>query len=134
MAISKKPEIGKLKNILEENFEITESPNSEDEVIVVRELIAGKSYTVEVGIGKCWKYPGYWDVVGHIYEEQRDKFIDGNIRVEKRLPKSVKVICAISDPGLFERVDKAALGFSDDEWDGKLEAFLKIIEDWIKKD
>lgn len=126
-----KPQIGKIKKIIEEKLEIVEFPDSEDELIVIRENQFAKSYNVEIGVGKCWRYPGYYDCVGFSYDDGRGVFGNGNVRVEKKLPKSVKVTTAKLKPGLLQSIQKASLGFTDDEWNGTLDSLITILEKYL---
>jgi len=125
------PEIIKLKKIIEEN-QITNFPENGEEIVVLRENTLPTSYSIQVGIGKCWKYTNYYDCVGYVYSEIENRFTNGNIRVEKKLPRNTKVLCTVLKPGLYEKIDKAAIGFSDEKWTGSLNDFINYLENWIK--
>ncbi len=69
---------------------------------------------------------GTCDVIGQVWEEDRNTFVDGNLKVERKLPRQTSVICGVAKSGLIEAVDKAVIGFSDDSW-GTLDDFINIF-------
>jgi len=123
-----KSQIEKIKNLIEERLDIVDVPGNGDQVLVIRETNIGRSNSIEIGIGKCWKYPGYWNCVGIIYNDAQRNFQSGNINVEKKLPKSTKVLVGKVKPEFLQAIEKASIGFSDDEWDGSLDNFIKLFE------
>jgi hypothetical protein len=131
MALSSNPSIGKIKKIIKEKFQNTENPENGDEIVLVKELISGQSYAYEIGIGKCWKHSSQsFELVGYVFEESRHQFLNGNIKIEKKISKNTTITCGIAKKGLFEKVDKAALGFSGEPWDGSLESLIVILDKW----
>lgn len=123
------PQIGKIKNFIEEHLEKVIMPPNGKDVILVKETGTGKNYGVEVGVGKSWRYPAYWDLIGHVYSDESGKFSDGSIRTPKKLPRSTKVACGLINDGFYNKIKKAAIGFSDLEWNNTLDDLVKFLED-----
>ncbi|MHA1869667.1 MAG: hypothetical protein ACTSXF_01850 [Promethearchaeota archaeon] len=123
-----KNQIEKIKELIEKKFTLTNFPENGDECLIVREMSVGSSYNAEVGIGKCWKYTNYYDIIGYVYNSRQERFIDSSIRVEKKLPKSTKVLCGVAKKGFYEYVDKTMMGLTDYDWKGTLDDLINLIE------
>lgn len=128
---SDKNSIEKIKELIKQKMQITDNPENQDEIVLVKETISGKLYAYEVGVGKAWKHsPQNYELVGYVFEESRHQFLNGNIKIERKIAKNIVVTCGIAKKGLFELIDKAALGFSGEKWDGSLECFVNLLEKW----
>ncbi len=127
--MSLKNQIESIKDLMKEKLEIVEVPKNEDECILIREIIVGNNYNVQVAVGKSWTYPNNFNIVGHVFEESSSVFSESTIKIEaKNRPKSEFIFCGVAKKGLVEICDKAKLGFSDDQEWGSLENLIEILE------
>ena len=114
-------QVAKLKEIMRQKLDIVEKPVNGNEVIIVLEEQIEKSYTAEVGFGKCWMFSPNYDIVGKIFTENTPEFTEGTIKIHtKEKHKTQKRIIGVGEPGLIRKIDEAT-------WDGK----FKNIEDLI---
>jgi len=114
-------QVEKIKQLINQKFDINANPEKDQECVIIRELIVAKSYSVEVGVGKCWKYPGYFDIVGFVFEESRDMFIESSVRIDtKTKTKSTFFVCGVAKNGFIRMVDEA-------RWENKLNTLEDLI-------
>lgn len=114
--------VEKIGSLIDEKFDVVELPKKDDECVTIRELIIGKSYNVEVAVGRCWRYPSYFDIVGYVWEEVRNEFIDSSIRIEtKNRPRSTHIKCGVAKEGFIRSIDEA-------RWDEKFKTLDDLIE------
>lgn len=127
--MSLKNQIDKIKELMDSKLETVETPKNEDECVLVREIIVNNNYNVQVAVGKCWKYPANFSIVGHVYEESSGIFDESTIKIDiKNRPKSEFIQCGVANKGLVETCDMAKLGFTDDQKWGTLENLMEILE------
>jgi hypothetical protein len=111
--------VANLKEKMRQKLEIVEKPENGKEVVIVIEEKIEKSYTAEVGFGKCWRLDPNYDIVGKVFTENTPVFVDGTIKIHtKEKYKTRKLLIGVTEPGFIRKIDEAI-------WDGK----FKNIED-----
>ncbi|MBN2157335.1 MAG: hypothetical protein JW776_14920 [Candidatus Lokiarchaeota archaeon] len=114
--------ITKLKEKMREKMDIVEIPENGNEVVIVIEEQVENSYTAEVGIGQCWRFPISYDIVGKVFTENSNKFIQNTIKVNtKDKSKSRQILCAVAPSGFIRKIDEAV-------WDNDFEDVDDLIE------
>ena len=114
-------QVAKLKEIMKQKLEIVEKPENGKEVVIVIEEKIEKSYTAEVGFGKCWMLSPNYDIVGKMFTENTLEFVDGTIKIHmKEKHRTQKLLVGIAEPGFIRKIDEAI-------WDGN----FKNLDDLI---
>jgi hypothetical protein len=115
-------QVAKLKEIMKQKLTIVEKPENGKEVVIVIEEQIEKSYTAEVGFGKCWMFSPNYDIVGKILTETTPEFTEGTIKIHtKEKHKSRKLLIGVAEPGLIRKIDEST-------WDGKFRDLNDLIE------
>ena len=106
---------------MRQKLEIVEKPENGKEVVIVIEEKIEKSYTAEVGYGKCWQLDPNYDIVGRHITENTPEFVEGTIKIHTKAKyKTRKLLIGIAEPGFIRKVDEAI-------WDGN----FKNLDDLI---
>ena len=115
-------QVAKLKEIMKQKLDIVEKPVNGNEVIIVLEEQIEKSYTAEVGFGKCWMFSPNYDIVGKIFTENTPEFTEGTIKIHtKERNKSQKRFIGVAEPGLNRKI-------AESTWDGKFKDIDDLTE------
>jgi len=118
-------QIGKLKEKIQQKLNIVDKPENGNECVIILEQNIENSYSANVGVGKCWKFPTSYDIVGIVFTETSGQFIDSTIKIHtKDKRKSIHILCATAPSGFIRKID-------EEKWDGKfnnLEDLLRIID------
>lgn len=114
--------VEKLKEKMRQKLEIVEKPENGKECLIVIEEKIEKSYTAEVGFGKCWRLDPNYDIVGKMLTENTPEFVDGTIKIHtKEKYKTRKLLIGVAEPGFIRKIDEAI-------WDGKFKNLDDLID------
>ena len=118
----------KIKELLEEKGKIVKIPENGKEIVLLKEQKIKATYSASVGVGVASSINiRYFDVRGHIYDEDFRKFSDSSMRIEPKsvsTTKGLSYIVAEFPDGLVRAADEAKWGDALNN----LEDFIKVLE------
>ena len=127
--MSYRPQIERIKNLMQQKGTVNKIPPNGLEVCVVKEQTMGKTYSATIAVGKSASYGAsrYFDVTGNIWEDHFGTFMDSNLRIEPKLiatTQGMEYFCVSFNQGLIRKIDEA-------KWDNKfssLDDLIRILE------